>query len=66
MAQVLCSLNSGEQNAALPVNISQETTPLIMWRLIAYFCSTQGQKPLSIPSGLPAAQVSQQPKLLMH
>lgn len=43
MAQVSCSLNSGEQNAALLVNISQEETPLIIWRLIAYFCSAQGQ-----------------------
>lgn len=59
MAQVLCSWNSGEYNDALPVNTSQEATALIMWRLIAYFYSTQGQKPLSIPSGLPAAQVSQ-------
>jgi len=58
MAQVLCSLNFGEQNAALLVNTSQAATSLIVWRLIAYLCSTQGRKPLSIPSGLPAAQGS--------
>lgn len=43
MARVSCSLNSGEQNAALLVNTRQEETPMIIWRLTAYFCSTQGQ-----------------------
>lgn len=57
MAQVLCSLNSEEQNIALPVHTSQDTTLLIVWRLLAYFSSSRGQEPLSIPSRLPAAQV---------